>query len=423
MNVKIFKCQCGELAQGETAPETCRCGDPRFEEIGEIRAPELEGDDKPQKLDMPDFKALIRDGFKELQEGMSPADKKNAVFDGQGDPKEGETAGQRFDHWLRSVIQGDVVNARKLVQDSIDSNPDNPFAENIRTVMNVTTDSTGKYTIPVEFVERVFFWAEKYGIARRDCLTIPMARTSKDISMVAAGITAYRVTEGAAITQSEPTFGQQTLTAAVIAAMSVGTIQFWEDSIGDMELIAMLAGEAIAYKEDLDLFNLATYGLLTNTSVTAKTMDDGAFTDITADDIMDLTDQLSDSESDGAQLYLHKNILTMLRKKKDNNGQYILVPANNGMPATLCGENYTKSSVMPGSGDSAVDTPFIIYGNLKKTVAFGNRKELTVDWLTEGTVGSDNLGEKLMRGLRFYERIDIKPFYPAKIARLKTAAS
>jgi HK97 family phage major capsid protein len=405
--MKIYKCKCGEHVPGDEAPKTCRCGDPRFEEFGEIRAPEP--DTKATPLTMPDFSAMIRDG----------------VFPGQGEPKKGETGVARFDRWLRSIIQADAVGARKAVQDSLDANPENPFAENIRTVMNVTTGSTGQYTVPVEFVERVFFWAEKYGVARRDCLTIPMARTTKDISMVAAGITAYRVTEGAAITQSEPTFGQTVLSAAVIAALSVGTIQFWEDSLADMELIAMLAGEAIAYKEDYDLFNLATYGLLTHASVTSKTMAAGntAFTNIVADDIFDLSDQLSDSESDGAQIYLHKNILTMLRKQKDNNGSYILIPANNGMPATLCGENYTKSAVMPGSGDSAANTAFIVYGNLKKTVAFGNRKELTVDWLTEATVGSDNLGEKLMRGLRFYERIDIKPFYPAKIARLKTAAT
>ena len=63
------------------------------------------------------------------------------------------------------------------------------------------------------------------------------------------------------------------------------------------------------------------------------------------------------------------------------------------------------------------------FGNLKKCVVFGDRKQLAVDVLKEGTVGTENLGEECKQALRFYERVDIAIPVPAGLTRMKTAAA
>jgi HK97 family phage major capsid protein len=77
---------------------------------------------------------------------------------------------------------------------------------------------------------------------------------------------------------------------------------------------------------------------------------------------------------------------------------------------------------MPDNGDSAPATSFVVFGDLKRCVLFGDRQSLQVMLLKEATIDGTNLAEFDLIGLRFVERLDIEVGLPNGLAILKTAA-
>ncbi|RLE41368.1 phage major capsid protein, partial [Candidatus Woesearchaeota archaeon] len=164
-------------------------------------------------------------------------------------------------------------------------------------------------------------------------------------------------------------------------------------------------------------------GILYNSNTPPVTMSSGktSFSDVTLDNLYDLIDKVPAEVEDGSVFILHKNILTYLRKLKDNEGRYILDPRNK----TLLGYPYYTSSVMPSSSDSAANTPFILFGNFSY-VQIGVLQEMATDLLKEGTVnvgGTDiSLAQKDMFGVRVVGMWGWV-YLPNAFAALKTAAS
>ena len=428
MKLELYGCDaCHELHEvtDGKAPDKCRaCGHEtlsvRFER--ELESESQDNQDGLNQMSMEDFQTLITNTVNQSLEGMTKVDRQHAMFPGQMDDKrfEGMSKEERVISFFRNVVSGDVFSARDIYA----------RMEN-RTTMDETTDAQGAVLVPTEMVNEVWRIAETYGIARRDCRVVPMGSKTKNIDYLASGVTVYWPSEGSAITKGEPTFGQTTLTAKKCAALIANTEELFEDSAVDIyQLVAELTAEAIAEAEDNQLFqgsgsSPSIYGILTKTGVNAVTLDAGntGFSNVQIDKIFDMPDAVTEGARKGGKYYTHYNILTYLRKKKDNDGNYILVRPIDGNPAQLCGFPYEVSEEMPSTSDSAADTAFMAFGNLKKCVAFGARKQLAVKFLDQATVGSENLGEEVKTALRFHERIDIAVVLATGLARLKTAAA
>jgi len=182
-------------------------------------------------------------------------------------------------------------------------------------------------------------------------------------------------------------------------------------------------GEAVAKEEDRvgfvggidensDPFDGILYASGTNT-VTLPTGATG-FNDLTADDLADMIDAAEDD--DGATYILHRTIFNVVRKLKDTNGNYIYQPPNADEPGTIWGYPYIKSNVMPKISQSAADTPFVIFGNLRYAY-LGNRQQMSI-------ASSPHAGfTKNVTYVRMTERIAIAVGVGDAFAVLKTAAA
>lgn len=433
---RIWKCKaCGQLHYGLESPAKCdavECAKNDFEMIKEIQGEDETPDTRNVQLSMPDFETLIVNTVNKALSGMSKVDKRHAVYPGQNDDGK-TTKEERTIRFFRALFAGDIGQMDELYKNSLAEGQDavSKFQRDLatRTTLNEGTDAQGGYLVPPEFVNDVFSITEEYGIARRDCLVIPMARLVKNIQALASGITVYWPSEGSAITKSEPTFGRTVLTAKKVAALVANTEEFFEDSgVEVYQLIAALVGEKVAEAEDNKLFrgtgsSPAIYGILTKSGVNVVTMDTGSFADVTLKDMKNLPNALTKGARTGGKYYLHYNTLYHLSEERNNEGGYVWPNPNGAYPDRLAGWAWEDSEELPSDSDDAVDTAFACFGNLKKAVAFGDRKQLAVKIMTEGTVGTENLGEECKTALRFVERIDIAIFIASAMSRLKTAAS
>jgi len=295
------------------------------------------------------------------------------------------------------------------------------------TYMSEGDNVQGGYLVPVEYYDEIMRLPCAYGIARRDCRIIPMNSSVMHITTSAGLPTTYWIGEAAQKVESKPTFGRVTLTAVKQIALVVFTDDLLADATPPLvQYIIEVTREAIAQGEDEALFNGNGGAGITGVLAcgTQVTMDNNrqSFTQVHTDDIIRLPDAVACNAEVGGKYYFHKNILTHLRLLKATTGAYILneVPVTGG-PGTLNGYPFEVSPQMPNNADDAVDTPFIIFTNMKRTVAFGDRQMLTVKMADQATITAVNLFVYDMQALRFVERLDIECLLPTGIAVLYTA--
>lgn len=295
------------------------------------------------------------------------------------------------------------------------------------------TSTEGAELVPEYFASEVVRVAEKAGHVRRDARNYPMLSDTLNVP-TAGSVTAYRVAEKSAITSSMPTTGDVNLVAQQLAVLVPMSNQLLADANVDVvDLITTLAGEALAKKEDeWGIEGLgAGEGIFQTAAVNVVTMGSGhdAFTDITADYLLDVLNEIDENALDGGKWYMSFSVFNLLRKVKDENGQYIVQQPGNGMPATIWNFPVEFVATMPKSSDSAAATKFLAFGNLKYML-FGDRQQLTIDISRDASVvdtdGSTtlNLFQRNMSAIRVIERIDIELAEADKaFAVLKTAAS
>jgi len=305
----------------------------------------------------------------------------------------------------------------------------------LSTYMTETNNAQGYYLVPVEYYAEIMRLPVQFGIARRDCRIVPMVRLSLTVPKLATRPTTQWIAPKVELSYREknvtkPTLGMTTLEAC----KQVAIVVFEEELIADatppiVEFVRNLMVEQFLIGEDDALFNgnggNGITGILGTAGVTNVVMGAGkiAFSNITADDLLDMPDAIVSGAEQNGKYYFHKNILTHIRKLKDNNGQYIWnAPANNA-PGTIWGYPYETVPTMPGNGASAPSTSFVVFGDLKKCVLFGDRQTLQVKVLTEATIDSTNLAEFDLLGLRFVERLDIEVALEDGLAKLTTAAA
>jgi len=309
---------------------------------------------------------------------------------------------------------------------------DNGILEKFGTkALSGDVDTAGGYLVPDEFRAEVIRIAEVFGVSRRICRVIPLKRDTLKIPTLTGSVTVYWVGQKAQIPASDPTFGQKTLTAQKAAGITSLANELLEDA--DVDIVALLTelfGEAIGVAED-EQFLAGTgspiTGVLGDTGTNVVTMATGktSFSDVTYDDLVDVIDATPSSvlESGRCRWVFHRNILNVLRKLKDSNGNPIFNQGvAGGAPATILGYPYSLSDKMPGLASSAADTKFIAFGDFGRYI-IGDRKQIAIKIAQEATVGTDNLFEQDMSAIRVLERVGGVLGAPTAISVLKTAAA
>lgn len=305
----------------------------------------------------------------------------------------------------------------------------------LSTYLTETDNAQGLYLCPYEWYAKLFEIPQAFGIARRDCLVIPMTTKIMYINSLSVRPSTSWIDAQVDLTYREKTVTKPKFDQVYLKPVVQNAIVVWEEELlADatpplVQLITRLVATSFARGEDNALFNgnggFGIGGIFNAAGIVPITMGAGDtdFSNIDANDLLDMIDKVDAmcSASTG-KFYFHPNTLTHLRKLTNANGQYIWnAPAANA-PGTIWGKPYETSCVLPDNGDSAPSTSFVVYGNLKEAVAFGDRQRLTIKLLTEATIDDISLAQYNLQALRFHERIDIKVVLPDLIAVLETAA-
>ena len=301
--------------------------------------------------------------------------------------------------------------------------------------LNETSDAEGGYTVPEEFVGKISeLIKEKNGILRTDPQRITQSTDTLKIPKDdGTALTVYFPGENASIGTTKPGFGLITLSPVKMATIVKITNELRADSGVNLEaFIADKVARRFAQSEDDELFNGAAVspniatGILNDTNVTTVNMATGedSFADLDEDDLVSMTTQLGSNQEAGAKWYMHKTILGLVRKLKDDEGQPLYQRLTEETRGTILGWPVTTSDQMPAyATDDAASTAFMVFGNMFEGVIFADRKAMTVEVSTDATVGAVSAFENDLLYWRFIQRIDFDVAQPEALVVLKTGAT
>ena len=291
---------------------------------------------------------------------------------------------------------------------------------------NSVADST---LIPEEFSRIVLDRADSYGILRQRDTGIPMTSNKLDLHKLTSEPAVIWTGEGQVIKKGKPVFAKFALIPAKLSLIMSYSTEFMEDeAIGIMSIINRIISRQLVKAEDDMMFNgdgTLFMGIMNHPDVNVVTLASGktAFTDITADKLLEMTDHLKDYEEASSAYYMHRTVDNRIKMLKDGIGTYIFSPSSND----IWGYQKYHTPLLPSVSASGAAKKFAAFGDLSN-VYYGIRRALEVSVAEQATLTFDggqtiNMFEQDMKALRVTERIAIMVAVPESLSVIKTAAS
>ena len=264
-------------------------------------------------------------------------------------------------------------------------------------------NSAGGYLVPEEMMGSIIDLREQYGVFRQNAAVIPMSRDTLNWPRRTAGVTAYFVAEGVAATESSAAWDNVNLTAKKMAALVKMSTEIGEDAIINVaDWITNEIAYAFASKEDDCGFNgdgTSTYGGITGLTNTGKIGSAGVYTatghatfdTITATDIESMRALLPYYALPGAKLYCSQYAFALCFER-------LIASAGGNAIGTLDGEVLYRylgtpiviSQKLPST--SPTGKIGILYGDLSKASALGERREVTIQQSGHRYIDTDQIG-------------------------------
>lgn len=343
--------------------------------------------------------------------------RKNAINGGDNGEDKGKDTTRLF---MKALLRGDKEACKALTTSTSGVSPD---------------DADAGLLIPTELRAEVLRIAEtQYGLARRDMMYLPFSGpgNTRTIPTLGTSVTVKWTDEGEKKTSTQPKFSIVTQTLKKLAAIVPLTEEILEDSaINLTQLLGALFAEAVSKEEDIQFFagtGAPWTGILNNGLVNKVVQASGAASQLTADDLLDMIDATPTGALAGAKFYFHRTILSVLRKLKGSDGQYIYQAPANGLPGTIWNYPYETSDAFPALSTITDGDQYILFGNLKQGAIFGDKQQLRVKLLDQATItdsdGSTviNLAEQDMVALRIVERVGYVVALPTALTVLEADA-
>lgn len=255
----------------------------------------------------------------------------------------------------------------------------------VNNVLSVGTDSDGGYTVPDEFEHTLVEALADENVFRTMATSIKTASGDRKIPIVATTGTASWVDENAAIPESGGTFDQKTLSAYKLATILKVSEELLADSAFNLEdYIAREFARRFAVAEEAAFCTGNGTGKPTGVFDSTKGASAGitaAKTDtFTADELMDLFYSLRAPYRSKSMWFMNDSTIKIVRKLKDNNGQYIWQPAlTAGTPDMILGRSYKTSVAAP---EATTGNTAVLFGDFKY-YWIADRKSRTIRRLNE----------------------------------------
>lgn len=346
------------------------------------------------------------------------------------------------------IYNPEVQSKRKLLNEQFRSLTKFALAGDDTKLKEMTTDATGSpyagYTVDTELSAEIRHLITEYGVARREMMALQLTQNKYDANSLATDIVGYWVDEAAAIKSGQVVLGQTELSLKKLGVIVSMTSELLEDTeIDFIGFIASRVAEVFAKMEDEAFFKgdgTSTYGsftgLLNNSNVNEVTMSGQTFASMDAEDLLDMIDATPSGALRNAKFYLHRTIMSIVRKLRadavsasDGKGVYLYQPPSDGGPATIWGYPIVLVEAMPTSSDTAADTSFVLFGDLKKACIFGYKGAIKVARFNAGTVrnvansADINLITTDREAVRWTERVGFITILPTAVTKLTTASA
>jgi HK97 family phage major capsid protein len=344
--------------------------------------------------------------FKEFCEEQGKALKAGAGIYSAEAKKDRKAMNDRFKKGIKAVMSGDMETMKSLM------------------TKEMTTDDTGSpyagYTVDTELDAEIRYIQTLYGVARRNFEMLTLSKGHYKANELVTDVTVAWVDEAGSMLSTQWVTGQNDLDLKKLYAIITFTNELLEDTEIDLFRFASeRVAEGLAYKEDLAFFKgdgTATYGsftgLLNSADVNPVTMTGTTFASLSADDLLDMIDDTPTGALGNAKFYMNRTIMSIIRKiKTTTENEYIFQRPSESGPMTIWGYPVELVEVMPTASETNDDTPFIIFGDLKKGCIFGQKGGLRVERFDAGVVrnvanGDDiNLITSDRQAVRFVERV------------------
>ena len=376
--------------------------------------------------DMADMKAKFE---KELAEHNELKEKRAGLYKSDVAEKR-KDANNRLRKFFRALVKGDFQSLEKM-QD------DNPLYQKELTT-GTGASPYGGYVVDAELDAEIRHLITEYGVARREMTVHELTKNTYKVNELATDLTvAWADTETASLLSTQFVLGQGTLSIKRLYAIVTMTNTLLEDS--EIDLLSFTAervAEGMAEEEDKAFFKgdgTSTYGsytgLLENSSLNEVTMAGTTFASIDADDLIDMVDATPAGAHKNAKFYMHRTILSYIRKLKDSQNQYIYQTPSEKGPATIWGYPVVLVEAMPSKTDTAAATSFVLFGDLKKGAVFGYKGGIRAEMFRAGTVrnvandADINLITSDRTAVRFIERVGYVTVLENAVTKLTSAAS
>lgn len=283
----------------------------------------------------------------------------------------------------------------------------------VHNVLSTTPDEDGGFLVPLEFEREIVRALDEENVIRRLAKVITTHHERK-IPVALGHSVAQWTTENSAYTESNPTFGQKQIDAYKLTDLCRVSVELLKDSTFDIE--AYLRQEfarafGIAEEEAFCVGNGTTQptGIFTANGGTVGVTAASA-TAITADEIISLVHALKAPYRKNAKFLMNDATVALLRKLKDQNGQYLWQPSiQAGTPNRLLGYEIYTSPYVPVA---EAGTLTVAFGDFKN-YWIGDRAGRTVQRLNELYATNGQIGYVAT------ERVDGKVILPEAIQLLQ----
>lgn len=391
-------------------------------------------DDESKGMDLEAVKALISSSMQEtaakIAEKLS-ADLAGKFMAGVKEQRERALAGEKIKkdekadaktrEFMKCLFANDLAGAKALSDSVSGASPD---------------DAQAGLLIPTELRAEVLRIAEtQYGLARREMFYLPFSGPGNErlIPTLGSSVRVYWTGEGKKKKSTQPGFDLVKQTLKKLAAIVPMTEEILEDSaINLTQLLGQLFAEAVAKEEDLQFFSgtgTPWTGVLNNGQVNIVYQITGGVANLTADDLLNMQDATPSGALNGAKYYMNRTVLSVIRKLKDKDGNYIYQNPGQGQPATIWNFPVELSDAFPLAADVVDGSPYILFGNLKTGCIFGDKQQIRAKLLDQATITDTddqtelNLAEQDMVALRIVERVGYLVALPKALTVLDSGES
>jgi HK97 family phage major capsid protein len=315
---------------------------------------ELEGEAKEkyerQTGELDDLDERIT-SVKELIEREATAEEARELADDLGrratEEQEGEPTGRHAqdEAALRKLVNGET----RRIELRFEKGESRAVARGERRDLNTTDDSS---IVPTSFVNLLYEHLIDNSAIRQTRVNVINTDSGEALQVpkTTAHPTAALISEGTAITESEPTFGQVTLNAFKYGILTQAANELLTDTGVDLvSYLAKIGGQALANGSGAH-FVTGDGSSKPRGIVPASTLGKtaaGAAT-VTFDEIIDLFFSVIGPYRANAEWMLKDSSMAIIRKLKDADGQYLWQPAlTAGEPDRILGKPYHTDPNMP----------------------------------------------------------------------------